>query len=182
MWLNFAVESSPSRQVPSLGLFPCSPGWLFIGGEIGVRFRKPQQAAAASCCCWLQCCSDVAWLHLSAALFLPSTALLCCADCRPTVLLAEPRARCMTGFAPFQRECAVEAFPAQDRAWAHLGKAELQQQQVPVSPCWGGSSWLLPSVVSHDEVHINSLKVEWKHCENIPRVVVRPLWGHCHLH
>lgn len=80
MWSNFPIESSPFKQVPSLGLFPCSFGWLFIGGESSLRFWKPQKAAVASCWCLLMHFSSVAWFHLPAALFLPHTAVLCCAE------------------------------------------------------------------------------------------------------
>lgn len=142
MWFNFAVESSPFRQMPSLGLFPCSLGWLIMGGESGLRFWKQQKAAVALCWCWLMYCSNGAWFHLSAALLLLSIAVHCCAE------LPDPQQCCQSQpLCVWQDLCHSKGnVHYRGFSWPHLGKAELEQQQVPGCPCCNtGTGSVTPS-------------------------------------
>lgn len=189
MWFNFPIGSSPFRQVPSLGLFPCSLGWLLNGGESSLIFWKHRKLL------WL--CADVcpctSVMRPGSICLQPFSfqTLLCSAgpSCRSMAVLAEPTALWIDRICTTPKgTCIKEAFPAPGQGLTLPGKAELEQQQLSVCPycnARGGSSWLLLQLCNRsslDEVPINYFKMEWKHCENIPKVVVCPLWGQCHLH
>lgn len=190
MWFNLAIESSPFRQVPSLGLFPCSLGWLFVGGEEWFEILDTTESCCGFVLMFALYFRNVAWFHLSPALFLPNAAVLCCAE-----LHSHGSAGRAHSSVEWQDLCHSTAnvhwrgFSCRrtgpDLALAKLSWSSSRAQCVltVMHGVEAADSFLqLCNRSSHDEVHINYFKVKWKHCENIPRVVVCPLWGRCHLH
>lgn len=113
MWFDFTIESSPFRQVPSLGVFPSSFGWLFTGGESGWdsgNHRKLLWLRADVCSC-----TSVMWpgsicLQPFSFQTLLSSAVL---NCRSMAELAELTAQCSDRICTIPKGTWIkEAFPA----------------------------------------------------------------------
>lgn len=190
MWFNFAIESSPFRQVPSLGcshvvLDGCSLVETVVW-DSGNHRKLLWLCAGVGSCTSVTGPGSICLQPFSFQTLLSSAVL----NCTSMAVLAEPTALCI------DRICAIpkgmwikEASPAAGQgltsplAELSWSSSRSQSDLAVLHGLQVADSFLqLCNRSSHDEVHINYFKVEWKHCENIPRVVVCPLWGHRHLH
>lgn len=115
LWFDFAIESSPFRQVPSLGVFPSSLGWLFIGAESGwdsVNHRKLLRLGADVCSCTL-----VMWPG-SICLQAFSFQTLLCWTADPWQCWQSQQLHVLTGFVPLQRERGLKRLFLPWQSWA----------------------------------------------------------------